>query len=150
MSNKFNLPHFKSINYRFNPETGYYTKTEKQALESTLMRLPFQLKIARTQADKIKSNAPKVIFSREVTKTGSYKFFTGLQETPLPAWFIGNDYEYINGKKITSLILFKLSEENSQLSIFYFRRFDKRTHKDRIEFAKGIIPFLIRETLETI
>lgn len=150
MSTKFNLPHFKAINYRFNPETGYYTKTEKQGLESTLMRLPFQLKIARTQADKIKSNAPKVIFSRELTKTGSYKFFTGLQSTPLPEWFIGNDYEYIKGKKVTSLILFNMTEGNSQLTIFYFRRYDKLTHRDRIEFAKKVIPFLISESLERI
>ena len=149
MSSKFNLPQFKAINYRFNPETGYFTKTEKQALESSLMRLPYQVKIARTQADKIKCNAQRVIFSREMNKSGTYKFFTGLQETNLPEWYIGNDYEYVNGKKVTSLILFNLTEGNSQLTIFYFKRFDKRTHRDRVEFAHGIIP-IISESFESV
>ena len=143
MSKTFNLPHYKAVVYRFNPETGYYTKTEKQPFKTPVMRLPFELRSEQTRAEQIKCNAGEVLVSRERTKTGSYKFFTGVQKTGFENWFLGNDYEMRNGKKIVSLILFHFTEEFSHLTVYYFSGYDKKNKVLRLQFAREVIPLLL-------
>ena len=143
MVKTFNLAGHRTVFYAFNPETGYYTKSEKQPDKSPVMRLPYELKFAMTRADKIKCNAKQIIHSRLLTKTGQYLFFTGLQETGFQDWYLGNDYEYKSGKKVLSIILFHFWNDNSQLTVYYFPKYDKPNTALRLKFAKLAITTLL-------
>lgn len=138
-------PIFKSVYYTNNPETGYFTKTEKQAEKTPVMRLPYQLKVEPTQLHQIKCNAQTIIRGKEKFKTtnGNFKFFTGLQETDFKYWFVGNDYEYIKGVKVLSLVIFHFSNENDFLNVYYFSRFYKEQSTKRREFVNNIVPKLM-------
>lgn len=144
MSNIFNLAMYRTVYYELNPATGYYTRSEKQPEKSPLMRLSYELKFAATRADKIKCHAKQVIHSRQTTKTGSYYFITGLQETGLKNWYLGNDYEYKDGKKVISIVLFCFSNDNSRLTVYYFPKYDKPNTGLRLRFARLIIPNLLQ------
>jgi len=144
MSNNFNFPQYRTVYYELNPLTGYYTRSEKQPEKSPLMRLPFELKFAVTRAEKIKCHAKQVIHSRQMTKTGSYYFITGLQETGLQNWYLGNDFEYKDGKKIISIVLFHFSEDNSRLTVYYLPKYDKPNTGLRLQFARLLIPNLLK------
>jgi len=144
MTNNFNLAKYRTVYYELNPVTGYYTRSEKQAEKSPLMRLPFELKFATTRADKIKCHAKQVIHSRQMTRTGSYYFITGLQETGLQNWYLGNDYEYKDGKKVISIVLCHFSEDNSRLTVYYFPKYDKPNKGLRLRFARLYIPNLLK------
>ena len=148
MSNNFNLAKYRTVYYEFNPVTGYYTKSKKQAEKRPLMRLPLELKFAVTRAEKIKCHAKQVIHSRQTTKSGSYYFITGLQETGLQNWYLGNDYEYKDGKKVISIVLFHFSEDNSRLTVYYFPHYDKPNTGLRLRFVRSVIPNLLQS--ETI
>lgn len=143
MSKTFNLAGHRTVFYAFNPETGYYTKSEKQPEKSPVMRLPYELKFAITRADKIKCNAKQIIHSRLLTKAGQYLFFTGLQESGFQDWYLGNDYEYKSGKKVLSIILFHFRNDNSQLTVYYFPKYDKPNTSLRLKFARLAIPTLL-------
>jgi len=143
MQTKFNLPQFKPVVYELNPETGYYTKSKVQPLKTPVMRLPYELRVTPTQVEKIKCNASELIVSREKFKSGSYKFFTGLQKCSFRNWFVGNDFEKLNGVKVLSLVLFHFQSDNSVLTVYYFSRFDKTNTDQRISFANSVIPLII-------
>jgi hypothetical protein len=130
-----------------NPKTGYYTKTEMQPCKVPVMRLPYELKITPTQVEKIKCNAKELIVSREISKTGKYKFFTGIQETSFQNWYLGNDYQRLNGQKVISIILLHFSEDNSRLTVYYFSRYDKINTDQRMRFANDAIPNLLKPLL---
>jgi hypothetical protein len=67
---------------------------------------------------------------------------TGLQETEFEDWLLGNDYEFKNGVKVISMVLFHFTENYSNLSVYYFSRFDKGKTALRLEWAKKIIKHL--------
>lgn len=139
------LPQYKTVFYRNHPQTGYYTKTARQPEKISAMRLPYELKVEPTQLHQIKCNALQIIRGREKFKKGSYKFFTGLQETDFKQWFTGNDFEKLKGEKILTLCLFHFSEDNSRLTVFYFSRYYLEKKEARERFVNDIIPYLIRK-----
>ena len=136
---------YKTIFYSLNSATGYYTKSETQPERIPFMRMPYELRVTKTQSEIIKTNATELIVSREMTKTKSFKFITGIQKTNFKNWFIGNDYEFIKGTKVLSLILFQFCEFNECLTVYYFSRYDKGSTDLRIKFAQQTIPFLIQK-----
>ncbi len=139
------IPTYKAVIYRNNPETGYYTKTIRQPEITPVMRLPYELKIEPTQLHQIKCNAKRIIRGKEKFKgKDSYKFFTGLQDTDFLQWYSGNDYENLKGIKVLSLCLFNLSQDNDQLTVYYFGRFYKENPNDRERFINGTIHELIK------
>lgn len=142
MQTQFNLPQYKTVVYELNPETGYYTKSKLQPLKTPVMRLPYELRITPTQAEKIKCNAKELIVSREKFKSGSYKFITGLQNSSFQNWFVGNDYEKLKGEKVLSIVIFHFRTDNSVLNVYYFSRYDKENTDLRIRFANTAIPYL--------
>ena len=107
------------------------------------MRIPYELKVEPTQLHQIKCNALQIIRGREKFKKGSYKFFTGLQETNFKQWFAGNDYEFIKGEKKLSLCLFHFTKDNSRLTVFYFGRFYIDRREARELFINDSIPYLL-------
>lgn len=143
MNNVQILPQYKTVFFRNQPQTGYYTKTARQPENMPVMRIPYELKVEPTQLHQIKCNALQIIRGREKFKKGSYKFFTGLQETNFKQWFAGNDYEFIKGEKKLSLCLFHFTEDNSRLTVFYFGRFyiDRREAAEL--FINDSIPYLL-------
>ena len=144
MHNSSNLPQYKTVFYTNDLKTGYYAKTGSLPPKTAVMRLPYELKVEPTQLHQIKCNALEIIRGKEKFKMGSFKFFTGLQETNFKQWFSGNDYEFSRGQKILSLCLFHFSADYSRLTVFYFGRFyiEKREARDR--FIDAVIPSLIK------
>lgn len=147
MKSKFNLPQYKTANFYFNNETRYFTTTETDGLESPVNRLTNELRIAPTKAENIKCHAKELIVSRERFKSGSYRFITGIQPTSYKDWLLGNDYESINGQKVISLILFKFNKNRTQLTVYYFPRYDKARTDLRLLFANEVIPHLLKPEL---
>lgn len=145
MYNVQTLPQYKTVFYRNNPQTGYYTKTAQQPEKTPVMRLPYELKVEPTQLHQIKCNALEIIRGKEKFTKGGFKFFTGLQKTDFKQWFTGNDYEYLRGEKKLSLCLFHFTQDNSNLTTFYFGRFyiDKREARER--FINDVIPYLLQK-----
>lgn len=139
------MPQYKTVYYSNDLRTGYYTKTGTMPPKTPVMRLPYELKVEPTQLHQINCNAAEIIRGREKFKKGSFKFFTGLQETNFKQWFSGNDYEYSRGQKILSLCLFHFVNDYNRLTVFYFGRFyiDKREARER--FTNDVIPRLLKE-----
>ena len=142
MYNSTNLPAYKFVFYKNNPQTGYYTKTEQQPEKTPVMRLPYELKVEPTQRHKIKCNALQIIRGKETFKSGAFKFFTGLQNTNFNQWQSGNHYLKLKGVKKLSLCLFHFSSDNSQLTVFYFGLFYIDNPEARERFINDVIPVL--------
>lgn len=139
MEKLFNFVHYKEVKYKLNSETGYY---QKEPEKIQFLKLPFDLKIEPTQLERIIQQGAKEII------TGRFKdkkrlFFTGL--IPIQNnFFEGDDYEFINGKKKKSLIIFEFSGNNEYLTINYFNRFYKESSKERLKFVLSFIQHLQR------
>ncbi len=145
MYNSSNLPIHKVVFYANDPQTGYYTKTANQPEKTPVMRLPYELKVEPTQLHQIKCNALEIIRGKEKFNKGSFKFFTGLQETNFKQWYAGNDYERLQDEKILTLCLFHFSEDNSRVAVFYFGRFYIDKKDAREQFINDMIPYLLHK-----
>lgn len=145
MINSSNLPKYKSVFYANDPQTGYFTKTAKQPDKTPVMRLPYELKVEPTQLHQIKCNALQIIRGKETFKSGSFKFFTGIQETPFKQWFAGNDYEILKTGKKLSLCLFHFTNEGDRLTVFYFGRYYIENREVRERFITNVIPTLLQD-----
>ena len=118
-----------------NPETGQFQKLP--SLESFL-KMPFELKIETTRANQIKGQgAEQIITGRFVNKKRT--FFSGLRRTEYSNWFHGNDFEYINGEKVNSLVIFQISPNAEFLNVFYFNRYYKYSPNEREQFVNRFI-----------
>ena len=142
------MPLFKAVFYALSQSTGYYTKTENQPDKTPVMRLPYELKVEPTQVSEIKCNALQLIRGKEKYTKGSFKFFTGLQDTKFKQWFCGNHCEFNKGQKVLSLCLFNFSDDNSQLTVYYFSRFYKEGREVRERFVNDIIPALFTNNMQ--
>lgn len=112
-------PEYKEIKYQFNSESGRY---QKMPSKIAFQKLPFELKIEVTQDVKIQSQGAEfVLTGRFVNK--KREFFTGLRNTSSLLCYSGNDYEFVKGKKVLSLIIAKFSIGEEFLTIYYFNRF---------------------------
>jgi hypothetical protein len=128
MVSKFNLPEFKTLNYLLNVEIGKY---EKQPERIPFNKLPFELKVETTIDEKIKRNGANEIITGRI-KGGQRMFFSGLIAVPkFTNWFYGNDYEFTNGQKKNSLVLFHFANNNRELVIYYFNNFYKDSRVER-------------------
>ena len=141
------LPQYKPVYYAYDPETGNYSKTPQNALKTPVMRLPFELKTEPAILHQIKCNAREIIRGKEKFKSGSFKFFTGMQATDFKQWFSGNDYELMKTGKTLSLCLFHFSNDKTRLTVFYFGRFYKENRAERERFITGIVPHLSNQHL---
>ncbi len=141
MITTFNLPKYSKVIYNLNPETRYYTQTEIKRQETPLKRLPLQIRVAPIGAANVKLNASKMLLSKGCNN-GKYTFITGIQNTDYENWFLGNDYEFQNGKKVLSIIVFHFANNKNELQVYYFHRYDKPNTAYRLQFANKIIPVL--------
>ncbi len=144
MFSSSNMPVYKVVFYGNDPQTGYYTKREQQPDKTPVMRLPYQLKVEPTQLHQIKCNASQIIRGKETFKNGAFKFFTGMKDTVFEQWYIGNDYENLQGQKVLSLCLFHFTMNNGRLTVFYFSRFYIDKSEARERFINDVIPLLLK------
>ena len=134
MEKQFNFVHYKITNYRLNRESRRY---EKQPEIISFLKLPFELKVENSQKEfLIQQGANTIITGR--FKNKKREFFTGL--IPIsPGFYLGNDWEFIQGKKKNSLIVFQFSNNSQDLTAYYFNRFYLDNREARIKFVKDFI-----------
>lgn len=136
MESSFGTIHYKTVIYKLNNDNGYYTKQPQLV---SFGKLPNELKVEETQKEFLKNQgANHVIRSR--IKNGKYYFFTGL----IPVGntdkiYFGNDYDFKNGNKVTSLVVFVFSTDIEILTVYYFNHFYKDNRGERIEFVTKFI-----------
>src|SRR5688572_19701579 len=128
------IPKYSKVIYLLNSRTGYFFQSSIKCQETSIKRLPLELRIEPAGAAKIKQNASTLLLSKERIK-GRYKFITGIQRTKFTGWFLGNDYEYYKGQKVVSIMLFHFTDNKTVLQVFYFYRFDKPNTLHRLRFA---------------
>lgn len=118
-----------------NPKTGRY---EKEPSKFNFMKLPYELKVEVTQDQRIKAQgAQNIITGRFVNK--KREFFSGLRGTAFKHWYHGNDYEFVRGEKVNSLVLFQFSEQDEFLTVYYFNRYYKQSIEQRLELVNSFI-----------
>lgn len=131
----FNSPDYKVVQYALNPESGRY---EKRPTKISFNKLPFELKVEPTQDKRIKAQgAETVITGRFVNK--KREFFSGLRQTGKSGWYYGNDYEFVKGQKVNSLVIFGFSQEDAELTVYYFNRYYKQSASERESFVNQFI-----------
>lgn len=136
MYSRFNYIRYRTINYSLNSESGYYEKIPNIV---TFNKLPNDLKVEETQAQKIREQGANEIIRGRI-KNGKYSFLTGLISlNNSPTVYFGNNYEFVENKKRTSLIVFVFSNGNRELTVYYFNHFYKSNRADRIIFVQEFI-----------
>jgi hypothetical protein len=139
MENKFNSAFYKTIYYNLNCENGYYQK-EPQLVPFN--KLPNDLKVEETQKEIIRRQGANELIHGRI-KNGKYTFLTGLipikENSPV---YFGNNFEIVEGRKRTSLIVFVFSNENKKLTVYYFNCYYKDNRNERIAFVTEFIQSL--------
>ena len=133
---EFKFPDYKTFVFVFNPETGKYLRNIERV---PFNKLPYQLKVEKTQEQKIRLNGANEIITGPI-KGGKRLFFTGI----LPCdssneWYYGNDYEItLEGKK-NSIVVFHFSNDNSKLTVYYFNNYYKYNQTERVKFIQDFV-----------
>lgn len=133
-------PQFKVATYQLNKGTNYFERTH---CEIGFEKLPFELKVEDTQR-------PEIIQSKQIIrgrkKNGKYSFFTGLKPTQFLNLFFGDYFERINDEKKNSFILFHFTNENSEITIFFFNHY-KLYPKRRESFVREQVEEINRKRI---
>ncbi len=132
----FKFPEYKTLVYLLNRESGKYQKEPERI---PFNKLPYELKVETTREKKIIDNGANEIITGRI-KGGKRLFFTGL----VPAlnssvWYFGNDYQFTPQGKQNSLVIFRFSDDNSKLTVFYFNNYYKISRSERIVFVNNFI-----------
>lgn len=107
-------PQIKVVEYQFNDETNYFDRT---SCELGFQKLPEELKIEDTRKPE-QIHASQIIRGR--IKNGKYLFFTGLLPTDFSGFSFGDHYEYVNGIKKNSFVLFHFTNQNKNLTAYFY------------------------------
>lgn len=136
MEKTFNHIHYKTLNYKLNSDNGYF---EKQVQIVGFKKMPNDLKIEESHQTFLKQQGAKLIIRGRI-KCGKYSFFSGLR--PINSSSVnyeGNNFEFKNGRKINSLMVFVLNETNTELTVYYFNRFYIDNPKERMKFVSEFL-----------
>ena len=130
-------PSFRVVHYSLEVGTGWYVK-EPQRI--AFGKVPERLKVEETQDPRIRGNgAREVIHGPQVN--GQWKFFTGLVPFGFPNWYEGNAYERRKGQGVRSLILFRFTEHDARLTLFYFTGWYKESRDQRLKYARDFASY---------
>lgn len=141
MEKMFNNSVYKRVGYKLSPE-GYY---QKQPERIPFSKLPFELKVEPSQKEFLKQQGANEIITGRI-KNKKREFFTGLIPIEIN-FFMGNDWEFVQGLKKTSLIVFEFSGNNEYLTVYYFNRYYIDQREARIKFVLTFIQHLNTEIL---
>jgi len=139
MKQLFNLPQYKTVNYRINAQTGYFTKTEIQPDKMSAMALPNELMISPIEIGQI-----KLLHIRDPYKNGRHKLFTEVLKTHFQNWLVGCEFEFRKKQVRSSTILCHLSVDHTRLTLYYFSGFKIESMITRSQFAHSAIPHLLK------
>lgn len=110
-------PETKVHVYILNDETGYYVLNSSPV---GFDKLPGELKVEDTrQRQQIRSD--KICRGR--IKDGRYLFFTGMIQVGKGNLYFGDHFEFVNGSKKNSFILFRFSSDQTEMTIYFFNHF---------------------------
>ena len=124
-------PTHRIVLYKLDGGSGWYLK---EPTRIAFAKMPQRLKVEETQDPRIRSNgATELIHGPE--EGGKWKFFTGLVPFDLTAWYQGDAYEYRNGMKSQSMILFRFTDNDATLTVYYFTGFYIHNRNERLKFA---------------
>ena len=141
------LPSYHVTVYEYSHSKGNYIKGREQPEKTPLLRLPYDLVVEYTQTSRIKCNALYLIRAKGKTSNNN-EFFTGLQDTKHNQWFSGDDYEYKDGQKVKSTVLFHFNSDRSKLKVYYFEGFYIDKTRVRNKFINDAIPQIIQINLQ--
>lgn len=126
-------PSHRVVRYTLDSASGWYVK-EPQRI--AFGKLPVRLKVEETQDPRIRANgARELIHGPE--ENGKWKFFTGLVPFGVASWYEGNAYEHRNGKGTRSLVLFRFTDHDANLTVFYFTGWYINSREERLKFARS-------------
>ena len=130
-------PDSKVFRFQKNKETGIYEKTEGREQFS---KIPDELFIDEIRHPE-KIVAEKIIRGRErVDKT--YKFQTGIRPIGIGTYY-GDHYEFKNGKKVNSFVLFRFLSGGESLEVHFFNAY-KLFPRVRKKFASSYLQSLTK------
>ena len=115
MLDNWKLPDYKTIRYNLNSSNNWYQISTKPEL---FKKLPDELKVRPTFDPKMKAKAENLIEGHTVNKRK--EFFTGLSATQFNELYFGDDGYNQPKKKSFILFLFRPSQEQNQLTCFFF------------------------------
>jgi hypothetical protein len=124
-------PRFRVIHYALDGGTGWYLK-EPQRI--AFAKMPQRLKVEQTQDPKIRANGANELIHGPETG-GKWKFFTGMVPLNVAGWYEGNAFEYRNGQGIRSLVLFRFTQRDAVLTVFYFTGWYQQGSEQRMQSA---------------
>lgn len=107
-------------------------------------KAPERLKVERTYVDRFREQGADHIITGPM-RAKRRTFYTGLRPLPVDGWYVGNDVEFKNGKKVLSLVLFRFSADMTELSLYYFPRYYRSEPNDRVRFAVEFIRWQQRQ-----
>jgi hypothetical protein len=116
-------------------------KYEKQPERIPFNKLPNDLKVEITWEERIRNNGASQVITGRINK-GKSLFFTGIIPVIENRWYMGNDYKFSNGVKSNSLVVFRFSDGDKQLSAYYFSNYYKFNREERITFVLQFIQHL--------
>jgi hypothetical protein len=106
---------FHRITFDLDIDSGWYIR---RPAPIHFAKVPGKLKVEQTGSNGSGTKVPNVITGpmRDKRRT----FYTGLRQLPVEGWYVGNDYEQRNGRKVLSLVLFQFSADHAELTVYYF------------------------------
>lgn len=123
------------ITFDLDTDAGWYIR--RPALLH-FAKVPGKLKVERTQVERFRDQGADMIITGPM-RAKRRTFYTGLRQLPVVGWYIGNDYEQRNGRKVLSLVLFQFSADHAELTLYYFNGFYRADAEDRSRYAVAFI-----------
>jgi hypothetical protein len=124
-------PRYSTIDYQLNIESGWYDKTPCRI---PFLKLPDRLKFEKTRENKILSNGAQEIITGPM-RSKKRTFFTGIIPLTSFGWYEGNHCEFRAGGKSISLVLFRLSNAERCLTVYFFNGWYMPNKGKRMEFC---------------
>lgn len=123
------------IEFNLDHDAGWYVRTPELV---PFPKVPHRLKVERTQVERFRDQGAEVVVTGPM-RAKRRTFYTGLRSLPVEGWFIGNDVEFVNGKKVLSLVLFRFNDRKDHLTVYYFARYYRADREDRTQLAVAFI-----------
>lgn len=122
---------FHHLKFRLNSNSGYF-----QHIQGDMsIGIPDELRIETTQK-RTQIYSSKIIRGRLLN--GRYLFFTGLLQTRFNGWYFGDHPAMENGKRISSFILFRFNNQETELDVFFYHK-QKVSKSNRQNFIQNQI-----------
>lgn len=129
------------IEFDLDHDAGWFIRTPELV---PFPKIPQRLKVERTQVERFRDQGADVVITGPM-RAKRRTFYTGLRPLPVEGWYIGNDYELVNGKKVLSLVLFRFNDRKDHLTLYYFARYYRADREDRTRFAVDFINWQERQ-----